>query len=187
RAGGVDGGRRRNVGVVGGDPPLPVARDEDGGAGGRSGDIAVRHPDAVGPHHRAWRDRRHGGGAGASDLVHRMPEPRPASGLQEEEAARDQRSGASHQASLAFQSLYRSRNTFLSNLPTLVLGTASMIWTSSGSAHLATRGRRWSVISVGSSRTPGFGTTHASGRSTHPGCGTAMRAASRTCGVAMIM
>src|SRR5438034_5489265 len=62
-----------------------------------------------------------------------------------------------------------------------------MISTSSGSAHLATWGRRWSMISVGSSRTPGFGTTHASGRSTHLGCGTAMTAASRTLGCDMIM
>src|SRR4030095_8737955 len=43
-----------------------------------------------------------------------------------------------------FQVLKRSRRTFLSNLPTLVLGTASMKTTSSGSHHLATRGFRYS-------------------------------------------
>jgi len=41
-----------------------------------------------------------------------------------------------------FQSLNFSRSTFLSNLPTEVLGTASMNCTSSGSHHLATRGVR---------------------------------------------
>src|SRR6266498_1630474 len=41
-----------------------------------------------------------------------------------------------------FQLLNRSRSTFLSNLPTLVFGTASMKMTSSGSHHLATRGVR---------------------------------------------
>ena len=41
-----------------------------------------------------------------------------------------------------FQSLKRSRRTFLSNLPTEVLGTASMKRTSSGSHHLATSGLR---------------------------------------------
>ena len=40
------------------------------------------------------------------------------------------------------QLLKRSRRTFLSNLPTLVLGTASMSRTSSGNAHLASLGRR---------------------------------------------
>ena len=47
-------------------------------------------------------------------------------------------------ADLGFQALKRSRSTFLSNLPTLVLGTASMKTTSSGSHHLATRGSRYS-------------------------------------------
>src|SRR5215831_7141832 len=41
-----------------------------------------------------------------------------------------------------FQSLKRSRSTFLSNFPTEVLGTASMKRTSSGSHHLATSGLR---------------------------------------------
>ena len=43
------------------------------------------------------------------------------------------------------------------------------------------------MISRGSSVTPGLGTTQASGRSTHFGCGTAMTAASRTLGWPMII
>ncbi len=43
------------------------------------------------------------------------------------------------------------------------------------------------MISPGSSTEPGLGTTQASGRSTHLGCGTAMTAASSTFGWLMIM
>ncbi len=75
----------------------------------------------------------------------------------------------------------------MSNLPTLVFGTASISTTSSGSAQRASLSRRYSMISCGSTVTPGFGTTQASGRSTHLGCGTAMTAASRTLGWPMIM
>src|SRR6185295_1183581 len=77
-----------------------------------------------------------------------------------------------------FQVLKRSRRTFLSNLPTLVLGTASMNTTSSGSHHLATRGFRYSRISSAVSwpANSGFGTTQARGRSTHVGWGTAITA-----------
>src|SRR5262249_47699736 len=88
-----------------------------------------------------------------------------------------------------FQSLKRSRSTFLSNLPTEVLGTASMKRTSSGSHHLATSGLRKSRISlsVSESLNSGLGTTQASGRSTHCGCGTAMTAASSTLGWPMMV
>src|SRR5579885_381522 len=63
------------------------------------------------------------------------------------------------------------RSTFLSNLPTLVLGTASMNSTSSGSHHLATRELRYSRISslVIWSLNSGLGTTHATGRSCQTG------------------
>src|SRR2546430_6249585 len=46
------------------------------------------------------------------------------------------------------QPLKRSRRTFLSNFPTLVFGTASIRTTSSGSAHFASLGRRYSRISA---------------------------------------
>jgi hypothetical protein len=62
-------------------------------------------------------------------------------------------------------SLERSRRTFLSNLPTLVLGTASMKTTRSGSHHLATRGVRYSRMSSAVSwpANSGLGTTQARG------------------------
>src|SRR5436309_11866797 len=79
---------------------------------------------------------------------------------------------------------YLARSTFLSNLPTLVLGIVSTNSTSSGSHHLATRGRRYSRISslVILPTYSGLGTTQASGRSDHLGCGTPMTQASITLG-----
>jgi len=76
------------------------------------------------------------------------------------------------------QSLKRSRKTFLSNLLTLVFGTASRNTTASGSQNFATRGRRKSRMSaaVRLLQCSGLGTTHASGRSTHVECGTAITA-----------
>src|SRR5215469_5580702 len=59
---------------------------------------------------------------------------------------------------------YIARSAFLSNLPTLVLGTSEMNAHRSGIHHLATRARRCSRISPGVTDEPGFGTTHASGR-----------------------
>src|SRR5688500_2162110 len=66
------------------------------------------------------------------------------------------------------------------------LGTSSMKTTSSGSHHLATRPSRNSTISSFVSSSPGFTTTHASGRSLHFGWLTPITAASWTFGWAMI-
>src|SRR4030095_4905490 len=81
-----------------------------------------------------------------------------------------------------------TRNSFLSNFPTLVLGTDSINTTSSGSHQRATRGRRnWSTSSLVSvPLNCGLGTTQAKGRSCHFGCGTAITAASRTRGCGMM-
>src|SRR5712691_7803859 len=64
-----------------------------------------------------------------------------------------------------------ARSTFLSNLPTEVLGTSSMKRTSSGSHHLATLSRRKSMISscVTLPLNSGLGTAYATGRSSHLG------------------
>src|SRR2546421_12909858 len=77
---------------------------------------------------------------------------------------------------------YLARSTFLSNLPTLVLGMASTNSTSSGSHHRATRGRRYSRISslVMLPTQSGLGTTQARGRSDHLGWGMPTTQASNT-------
>src|SRR6266567_5653078 len=79
---------------------------------------------------------------------------------------------------------YLLRSTFLSNLPTLVLGMASMKTTSSGSHHLATWGRRKSRISslVICPSNSGLATTQARGRSDHLGSGMPTTQASSTLG-----
>src|ERR1700704_3959360 len=58
--------------------------------------------------------------------------------------------------------------------------------TSSGSHHLATLSVSHSSNSSFDSSSPGFTTTHASGRSDHFGCGTPMTAASATLGCPMM-
>ena len=75
--------------------------------------------------------------------------------------------------------------TFLSNLPTLVLGisTTKVHW--SGSHQRGTRPTRKSSRSAGAGVRPGLGTTATSGRSDHFGSGMAMTAASKTSGWAM--
>src|ERR1019366_9513546 len=82
-------------------------------------------------------------------------------------------------------SAYCARRTFLSNLPTLVLGTLSIKLHLSGSHHLATRSARNSFSSSALASTPGFNTTQHSGRSSHLSSGTAITAASKTAGCAM--
>src|SRR2546422_4472210 len=47
-------------------------------------------------------------------------------------------------------------------------------------SHFASLGRRYSMISAGSTVVPGLGTTQARGRSTHFGCGTAIRSEEHT-------
>src|ERR1700760_2462987 len=75
--------------------------------------------------------------------------------------------------------------TFLSNLPTLVLGTSVMKVHWSGNHHRGTRLLRNSTRSAGAGLRPGLGTTATSGRSDHLGSGTAITAASKTSGWAM--
>ena len=89
----------------------------------------------------------------------------------------------SQQVTSSSPSAYCRRSTFLSNFPTLVLGTAG-IAQRSGSCQRATRrrgtrsprSRRWA---------PCLSTTVASGRSPHFSSGTATTAASATCGWAI--
>src|SRR3954451_7743221 len=81
---------------------------------------------------------------------------------------------------------YAARSAFLSNLPTLVLGTSSMKAQRSGIHHLETCGIRYARICSGVACEPGFSTTQASGRSSHFGSGTPITAASRTSGWPMI-
>ncbi|CAM5634386.1 hypothetical protein SPURM210S_01328 [Streptomyces purpurascens] len=84
-------------------------------------------------------------------------------------------------------SAYCLRSTFLSNLPTLVFGTASMTVQRSGSCHLAIwpssarKARSVSKVAVA----PSLRTTVARGRSPHFSSGTATTAASDTSGWAM--
>ncbi len=75
-----------------------------------------------------------------------------------------------------------ARRTFLSNLPTLVLGTSSMNANSSGSHHLATR--RTQVLDQlrGAHRAPSRSTTQHNGRSAQRSSGFAITAASITSG-----
>src|SRR5271170_5070208 len=75
--------------------------------------------------------------------------------------------------------------SFLSNLPTLVLGISSMKIHWSGSHHRGTRVERKSTRSDGDGVFPGLGTTATRGRSDHLGSGTAMTVASKTSGWAM--
>src|SRR5271157_4766680 len=75
--------------------------------------------------------------------------------------------------------------TFLSNLPTLVLGTSVMNVHCSGSHQRGTRSLRNSTRSAGAGERPGLGTTATSGRSDHLGSGTEMTAASKTSGWAI--
>src|SRR5207248_5777501 len=74
----------------------------------------------------------------------------------------------------------RARNTFLSNLPTLVLGTSSMKLQRSGSCQRATRWARNARSCSASADDPAARTTHASGRSSQRGSGTPITAASTT-------
>src|SRR5204863_10199537 len=67
---------------------------------------------------------------------------------------------------------YRERTTFLSNLPTLVLGTASMNAHRSGSCQRAIRSPRNSRSSSAVAVVPSRSTTVASGRSLHFSSGT---------------
>src|SRR5437762_2366578 len=80
-----------------------------------------------------------------------------------------------------------ARSTFLSNLPTEVLGTSSMKRTSSGSHHLATLSRRKSTTSscVTLPLNSGLGTAKTTGRSSHFVWGKPMTAASMILGWAM--
>src|SRR5207302_5461504 len=80
-----------------------------------------------------------------------------------------------------------ARSTFLSNLPTEVLGTSSMKRTSSGSHHFATLSRRKSTTSscVTLPLNSGLGTAKTTGRSSHFVWGKPMTAASMILGWAM--
>ena len=80
-----------------------------------------------------------------------------------------------------------ARRTFLSNLPTLVLGTSAMNVQRSGSQNLAVRSASQLRNSAAVTAESDLRTTHASGRSSHFGCGIAITAASATFGCAMIM
>src|SRR5580693_6311559 len=75
--------------------------------------------------------------------------------------------------------------TFLSNLPTLVLGISSKNVHWSGSHQRATLPTKKSSRSDGVGVWPGFGTTQTNGRSDHFGSGMAMTAASKTSGCAI--
>src|SRR6185312_2720055 len=84
-------------------------------------------------------------------------------------------------------SAYRARKTFLSNLPTDVLGTAGMNAHRSGSHHAATLPQRNARSASASFAAPSFSTTQASGRSSQVGSGTPITAASTTSGCPMIL
>src|ERR1700674_3001382 len=88
----------------------------------------------------------------------------------------------------SFSGTALARSTFLSNLPTEVLGTSSMNRTSSGSHHLATLSLRKSITSswVTWPLNSGLGTAYAMGRSSHFGCARPMTAASMILGCDMI-
>src|SRR5580693_1530177 len=75
--------------------------------------------------------------------------------------------------------------SFLSNLPTLVLGISVMKVHWSGSHQRGTRPAKKSTRSDGDGVRPGLGTTATRGRSDHFGSGTAMTVASKTSGCAM--
>src|ERR1700694_3926027 len=75
--------------------------------------------------------------------------------------------------------------TFLSNLPTLVLGTSVMKVHCSGSHHRGTRSSRKATRSAGAGDRPGLGTTATRGRSDHFGSGIEITAASKTSGWAI--
>src|SRR3979490_1380791 len=77
------------------------------------------------------------------------------------------------------------RRTFLSNFPTLVLGTSSTNANSSGSHHLATRPRRCSSRSSAVVLAPSRSTTQHRGRSAQRSSGLAITAASITSGCDM--
>ena len=76
-------------------------------------------------------------------------------------------------------------STFLSNFPTLVLGTSGMNAQRSGSCHFATRSARNARSVSASSVAPSRTTTDASGRSCQRSSGTATTAASSTSGCAI--
>src|SRR6476659_8364628 len=78
-----------------------------------------------------------------------------------------------------------ARNTFLSNVPTLVFGTSSMKLHRSGICHLATCSPRNAASAAASTPEPCLRTTHANGRSCHRGSGTPMTLASTTSGCAI--
>src|SRR5207244_13292310 len=82
-------------------------------------------------------------------------------------------------------SLRLVRRTFLSNLPTLVLGISARNANSSGSHHLATRPRRCSTMSAAVVEAPSRTTTQHSGRSAQRSSGLAITAASITSGCDM--
>src|ERR1035437_9960157 len=82
-------------------------------------------------------------------------------------------------------SAYRLRSTFLSNLPTLVLGTSSMNAQRSGTCHRATLVPRNSLSPAASMREAGARTTVASGRSPHLSSGAPTTEASSTSGCAI--
>src|SRR5271166_6228163 len=92
----------------------------------------------------------------------------------------------------ARQAGYRRRSTFLSILPTLVLGISSTTTTRSGTPYFDSSpretkpircARTWSDSTVSSPRS----TTMASGRSDHFGSGTPITATSATCGICRSM
>jgi len=94
-----------------------------------------RHDDGPGEHSRPWLQRDAGYQPLRPDsdrARHQRPgKPGRSPGTRVDPTAlRGQRPGG-------VQALKRSRSTFLSNLPALVFGTASMKTTSSGSHHLA--------------------------------------------------
>src|ERR1017187_2900183 len=84
-------------------------------------------------------------------------------------------------------SWYWARSTFLSNLPTLVLGMVSKNVQFSGNHHLATRSAKKSRNSSGLAVMSGRSTTQHSGRSCHFSSGTATTAASKTAGWAIMV
>src|SRR6202161_2969768 len=75
--------------------------------------------------------------------------------------------------------------TFLSNLPTLVLGISVIKVHWSGSHQRGTRPTKKSTRSDGDGARPGFETTATKGRSDHFGSGTAMTVASNASGGAI--
>ena len=133
-------------------------------------------------------------GAGGGPAAAPLPAGRAAEAQQAVQDSADRQGPDHHQRRLTPQvsssawtapSAYRGRTTFLSNLPTLVFGTASMNAQRSGSCQRATvRGEEVAQLR-GGRRAPSRSTTVASGRSPHRSSGTPTTQASSTAGWAI--